>query len=89
MNTLMILTILLTSAASGLSSWSPAFSVQITSPKKYSAFIRMCSVDLFGSDSGFLIRLEPGLSGGKIHAGIKNMAISALIPFVSTDVLPQ
>ncbi len=86
MKTLMTLLILYTSAVSGLSGWSPTASIQITSPQKYSASIGMSSVDLFGSDSGFLIRLEPGFSGGKLHAGTRNMVIATLIPFVSTDV---
>ncbi|MCK5841987.1 MAG: hypothetical protein KAH31_07460 [Candidatus Sabulitectum sp.] len=52
---------------------SSTASIQITSPQNHSASIGMCSVDLFGSDSGFLILLEPGFSGGKVYAGTKNM----------------
>ncbi|MCD4707119.1 MAG: hypothetical protein K8S62_05215 [Candidatus Sabulitectum sp.] len=89
MRTLILLTILSATACAGLLSWSPTVSVQVTTPQRYSLSLGISGVDwgsAFGSESGFLIRVEPGVSGGKLHAGTRNAFSLALIPILSVDV---
>jgi hypothetical protein len=67
--------------AAGLLSLSPTVSVQVTTPQRYSLSLGVSGTDwgsAFGSESGFLVRVEPGLSGGKLHAGRRSVFSLAL-----------
>lgn len=76
-------------AFAGLLSWSPTVSVQVTSPQRYNLSLGVSGVDwggIFGSESSFLIRVEPGISGGKFHAGARSSFSFAFVPVVSVDM---
>ncbi|MCK5065314.1 MAG: hypothetical protein KAQ97_08525 [Candidatus Fermentibacteraceae bacterium] len=67
----------------------PTIGAKITTPQKISISLGISGTSwgrLFGPDSGFLIRLEPGLSGGKFHIGTRHTFNMALIPVCSMDI---
>lgn len=67
----------------------PTIGAKITTPQKLSLSIGFSGaswVRLFGPESGFLIRLEPGLSGAKFHLGTRHTFNLMLIPVSSMDI---
>ena len=42
-------------------------------------------MNLMGEETGAVFRLEPGLSGGKVHLGVRNMFLFSFIPIVSGE----
>ena len=76
-------------AAAGAPDWSPTVGVQLTTPQKLNVSVGVTSIPWGGfwsSQGGLLVRLEPGLSGGKVHAGFRTSLSMAFIPIVSADV---
>ncbi len=76
-------------AMADLDNWSPTISIKLTTPQKMSISLGFSGTSwggLFGSDSGLLIRLEPGLSGGKLHLGTRHTFSMVLIPVLSMDI---
>ena len=76
------------SSLSYASSWSPSASIQVTTPQRYSFSIGISGVNLgslFGSDSGILLRLEPGLSGVKLHLGKRGVFSFLMLPMASVE----
>ncbi len=73
----------------GLLEWSPTVGVKVTTPQKLSVSIGFCSIpwnSLWGGDSGMVLRLEPGLAGGKVHLGIRSAFSMVFIPITSVDI---
>ena len=73
----------------GMMEWTPTASVQVGIPQKISVSIGFCSIDfgtIWGADSGALLRIEPGLSGGKLHVGIRQVFSMVFLPVVSADL---
>jgi hypothetical protein len=63
--------------------------LQVGIPQKVSVSLGITSIpwgSVWGSDGGFLVRIEPGLSGGKLHAGLRSTLSMAFLPIVSADV---
>lgn len=68
---------------------SPTVSLQVTTPQKLSLSIGVSTVSwmkLMGEETGAVLRLEPGISGGKVHLGVRNMFLFSFIPIVSSEV---
>jgi len=68
---------------------APTVSIQVTTPQRYSFSLGLTGVDwgrVFGTHSGFLVRAEPGLSGGKLHIGFRSALSLILMPVASADV---
>lgn len=91
MNTLklMVMISLVLPVTADFDNWSPTIGVKLTTPQKMSLSIGFSGTSwggLFGPDSGFLIRLEPGLSGGKLHLGTRHTFSMVLIPVFSMDI---
>lgn len=89
MKVIFLLVITCVTATAGLISLSPTVSIQVTTPQRFSLSLGISGVDwggLFGSESGFLIRVEPGISGGKFHAGTRSVFNLALVPILAIDV---
>jgi len=89
--TVMFALIPATPAAAGIADWSPTASIQINRPQKLSISIGVStagimSLPLFGPESGFLLRLEPGLSGSKLHVGTRSIFNMLFLPVVSVDI---
>ena len=73
----------------GLQDWSPTVGVKVTTPQKLSLSIGFSSIpwnSLWGGDSGMVLRLEPGLAGGKIHLGLRSAFSMIFIPITSVDI---
>ncbi len=88
MRVLFLLLIICITATAGLSSWSPTVSVQVTTPQRYSLSIGVSGSNwgsLFGSDSGILFRVEPGLSGIKLHVGRRGTFNFLMLPMTSVE----
>lgn len=69
--------------------WSPTVGVKLTMPQKVSISLGISSIgwgSIWGSDSGFLFRVEPGLSGGKVLIGSRNAFSMILVPIMSFDI---
>lgn len=68
---------------------SPTVSVQVTTPQRYSLSLGFSGVDwgrAFATQTGFLVRAEPGISGGKLHMGVRTTLSLALVQLVSADL---
>lgn len=81
--------VLLTTLIPSAQGISPTGSIQVTSPQRYSFSLGISSVDwgrAFGSSSGYVLRIEPGLSGGKLHLGIRSAFSLVFLPVTSVDV---
>jgi len=66
----------------------PTFAAKLTYPAKASLEVGVSSHDLgslFSIADGFVIRAEPGLSGGKLHAGIRSQFTFLFLPLVTWD----
>lgn len=84
--TLILLMLLLTGFSNAL---SPTGSVQVTTPQRLSLSLGVCGTDFFGTfggSSGILFRMEPGISGGKLHLGMRSMFSLMFLPVVSADM---
>mgnify|MGYP001144650193 CR=1 FL=1 len=78
-----------TACAAAAPGWSPTVGVQLTTPQKLNVSVGITTIPLGGvlsSDGGLLVRLEPGLSGGKVHAGLRTSLSMVFIPMVSADM---
>jgi hypothetical protein len=76
-------------ASAGPLGISPTASLQITTPQKASLSLGLSGVEwgsLWGPDAGFLVRLEPGLAGGKVHLGSRFAFSIALVPLMYVDL---
>lgn len=76
-------------ARSGVPGWSPTASIQITSPQRASVSVGITSIGfgtLWGPESGMLVRIEPGLGGGKLHVGSRFGFSMAFIPIMHADL---
>ncbi len=63
--------------------------VQVTTPQKLSVSLGFTSIPwgiLWGGRGGFLLRLQPGISGGKIQAGIRDSFSMVFFPVASVDI---
>lgn len=72
-----------------LSGMSPTGSLQITTPQRWSISLGVCFDDgfgAFGPSSGMVARLEPGISGGKLHLGVRSIFSLAFLPVTSMDI---
>lgn len=83
--------VLLTCPGSVLASpgWSPTAAAQVTLPQKLSISVGVTGIPwglLWSSDGGMLLRLEPGLCGGKLHLGYRSSLSMAFIPVASADI---
>ncbi len=86
---LMVMICLVLPVMAGFDNWSPTIGVKLTTPQKMCLSLGISGTSwggLFGPDSGILIRLEPGLSGGKLHLGTRHTFSMALIPVLSMDI---
>lgn len=69
--------------------WSPTASVQVGLPQKISVSIGFSGIpfgSIWGADSGVLLRIEPGLSCGKLHLGMRHVFSMAFLPIISADL---
>jgi hypothetical protein len=76
-------------AAGSMPDWSPSVGVQVTVPQKLSVSLGVSNIPwgiLWGDRGGLLIRLEPGISGGKLHLGLRDVFSMALLPIFSADL---
>jgi len=83
-----LLAIVLWLSAGQASGSSPTGSLQVTTPQRYSLSLGYSSADwgLFGSSGGYVIRIEPGLSGGKVHLGLRGIFNLSLLPVMSAEI---
>ncbi len=73
----------------GILPCSPTVGVKLTSPQKLSVSIGISGIPWgvpWGDDTGMVFRLEPGLSGGKIHLGIRSSFRMIFLPVMSADI---
>lgn len=88
MKVFFLLMIASATATSGLTSWSPTVSFLVTAPQRYSLSIGVSGSNwgsLFGSDSGILFRVEPGISGIKLHVGRRGTFSFLMLPTASVE----
>jgi len=81
-------TFLMLVTAPGLATCFPTVAAKLTYPAKVSLEVGVSSHDLgslFSIADGFVIRAEPGLSGGKLHVGIRRQFTFLFIPLVTWD----
>lgn len=81
-----LFTVLIPSASQAL---SPTGSIQVTTPQRYSLSVGVCGGDflgVFNNSSGFVLRAEPGVSGGKLHLGMRFMFSFTSLPLASADI---
>ncbi len=86
---LLVIVCLVLPVMADFANWSPTIGIKLTTPQKMSLSLGISGTSwggLFGSDSGILIRLEPGLSGGKLHLGTRHTFNMVLIPVLSMDI---
>ena len=80
--------LLLIFLVSPVAGYSPTGSVQVTTPQRIAISLGWCGADAFtafGSSSGLVVRVEPGICGGKVHLGFRS-AFNLFIPMVSMDI---
>jgi hypothetical protein len=66
----------------------PTFAAKLTYPAKVSLEIGLSTLELhslFSIADGFVVRAEPGLAGGKLHAGIRNQFTFMFLPLMTWD----
>ena len=66
----------------------PTFAAKLTYPAKASLEIGFSTLDLhsvFSIADGFVLRVEPGLAGGKLHAGIRYQFTFLFLPIMTWD----
>jgi len=76
-------------ASGGELPFGPTVTLQITTPQKASLSFGLTGVEwgrLWGPEAGFLVRLEPGLAGGKAHLGARFAFSMALVPVWYIDL---
>ncbi|OPL18419.1 MAG: hypothetical protein AVO35_06130, partial [Candidatus Aegiribacteria sp. MLS_C] len=69
--------------------WSPTAAAQLTIPQKLSVSVGMAGIPwgrIWSDDGGLLVRLEPGLSGGKLHVGFRSAFSILFFPAVASDI---
>ena len=74
--------------APGAATCFPTVAAKLTYPAKASVEVGISSHDLgslFSVADGLVLRAEPGLSGGKLHAGIRSQFTFLFIPLVTWD----
>ncbi len=85
----MIMMYLVLPVMADFDNWSPSISIKLTTPQKMSLSLGISGTSwggLFDSDTGLLIRLEPGISGGKLNPGTRHTFSMAMIPVFSMDI---
>ncbi|MBD3278785.1 MAG: hypothetical protein GF388_10840 [Candidatus Aegiribacteria sp.] len=81
--------LLITVPRASAGGFSPTVSLQVTTPQKLSVSLGLSSVswmNLMGKETGAVFRVEPGLSGGKVHLGVRNMFLFSFVPIVSGEM---
>lgn len=83
------LAVLASSSPGGELPFSPSVSLQLTTPQKGSLSLGIAGVDygsIWGPQAGFLVRLEPGLGGGKAHVGARFVFHMAFVQLIYADI---
>lgn len=85
MKLLLLLTLILPAIVSG---GFPTGSVQVSTPQRMNLSLGYCfsGASMLGPSSGLLVRVEPGISGGKFHLGLRSLFGMLSIPVASVDV---
>jgi len=68
---------------------SPTAGVQITVPQKLSVSAGISTIpfgNVYGSGAGMVFRLQPGLAGGKVQAGLRSAFSFFFLQVVSLDI---
>jgi hypothetical protein len=66
----------------------PTFAAKLTWPTKASVELGLSTAGLgsvFSIGDGFVLRVEPGLAGGKLHAGIRHQFTFLFLPITTWD----
>lgn len=88
MQTLKAFVLVLTLLPAAAGGFSATGSIQVTTPQRLSLSLGAFGADgsLLGPSAGVLARIEPGISGGKLHLGFRSAFSLLFLPVTSIDI---